>query len=152
MTNVSGVWKENRGTHPENVATFNEDVLLAAYNAMFAPTDDRPYVFMHTGDPGADGTANRLGIESNLQPYGGDDRTELVFETVEDCEWYSSDLLTGGTVTHLSVCNDTSGVCVAVIALAEPIYVPDGGDITIPAGDPRLKVVVSRDGTPSVFG
>lgn len=100
---------------------------------------DEPFIKLHTGHPGEDGTANAATetdhVKCKLKAASGGKR-----ETEADTTWEG--VSTEETYTHVSVWDHVSaGNCEWVAALTIPVPVKAGDDFTIDAGD--LSITLS---------
>ena len=110
-----------------------------------------PHLWLHTGDPGAAGTAN-------VAEYDGDPiaRKPVAFDAPEnhpsnverrilssvDVEWTGAEIDPGQTITHFSIWSAaTGGDCLYIAPVAEPKIVGSDG-VTVPVGELEVAIGV----------
>ena len=128
-------------------ASHADAVLSAALNSPATP-----YVQLHTGDPGAAGTAN-VAVVGGTDPaprkaaaFGvpGNHPSNIERRVVStaEIEWLSNEIDPGQTITHFSIWSAaTSGDCLYIAQVTESKVV--GGDgVIIPSGDLEVAIGV----------
>ena len=94
---------------------------------------------LHTGDPGAAGTANAFGDTTRQEASFADAGSDGIAETDTDMEW--TNVSAAGTVSHVSFWDAvTAGVFQGSDALAVSRVLSIGDNFTVLAGDGQLSL------------
>lgn len=128
-------------------ASHADTVLSAALNSPATP-----YVQLHTGDPGAAGTANVAVVDSTdpaprkavafSAPGNHPSNIELRVVSTAEMEWLSNEIDPGQTITHFSIWSAaTGGDCLYIAPVAEPKIVGSDG-VTVPVGELEVAIGV----------
>lgn len=126
------------------------DIVLGAY---FSGVGATPYVMLHTGSPGAAGTANEAqkpaaagDIDRKAASYGAPENHPSNTErrTLSDAavEWDGTEIASGQEITHITVWDaDTAGNLLSIFAVTTPKTTGSDG-VSIASGELEEAITV----------
>lgn len=102
------------------------------------------YVKLHTGDPGAAGTANPAGNTTRKVSTFGSTATGGVLSNTAAVTWIESEVTTAETYSHFSLWDAaTAGNCFGTGTFPAPRTVSVGALFSIPIGDLDISLNVA---------
>lgn len=102
------------------------------------------YLKLHTGDPGAAGSANAAGNVTRKAVTMGSTASGGVLSNTVAVAWTDTEVTTNETYSHVSLWDaSTSGNCVMTGTLPVPRAVTSGATFTIPIGDVDITLSVA---------
>lgn len=138
------------------MATFSADHADAILNADYV--NGTPHVLLHTGDPGADGTANVAQYDdgggnapivlkeaSFAAPSNHPTNTERRVLSDADIEWSGSEINAGQEITHFTIWDGSDGPgtdTVLNIASVETPKTTGSDGVVIASGDLEVAITV----------